>query len=173
MAKDYQLIQAQTLTSSAASVTFSNIPQNFTDLILKISARTNYSAVNDYIYMSLNGNTSLNSYNMIYGDGSSTAGYNGSGATNSTGMAVANGATSTANTFSNCEIYIPNYTSSNYKSYSSDSVSENNSSAAGSAFTTLIAGLWSTTSAITSITIDLPTNRIINTNSTFTLYGIL
>ena len=47
MAKSYTLIQAQTLTSSAASVTFSNIPQNFTDLVIKVSGRSNRAAAHD------------------------------------------------------------------------------------------------------------------------------
>jgi hypothetical protein len=169
MAKDYQLIQAQTLTSSAASVTFSNIPQNFTDLILKISARTNYSAVNDYIYMSLNGNTSLNSYNMIYGDGSSTAGYNGAGATNATGISTANGATSTVNTFCNSEVYIPNYASSTAKSASVDTVIENNATAT---VMELLSYLNTGTSAITTIALTPGNGPNFVANSTFALYGV-
>jgi hypothetical protein len=39
-------------------------------------------------------------------------------------------ASATAGTFSNSEIYIPNYTSSNQKSFSSDSVTENNATSA-------------------------------------------
>ena len=47
--------------------------------------------------------------------------------TNSTGqIAVVQGGNTTANTFSNYEIYIPNYTSANYKSASSDMVNETN-----------------------------------------------
>jgi len=48
--------------------------------------------------------------------------------------------TNTANTFSNSQIYIPNYAGSNYKSVSIDQVMENNS---GTAYSVFIAGLYS------------------------------
>jgi hypothetical protein len=59
-------------------------------------------------------------------------------------------ATATANTFGNTEFYIPNYTSSNYKSFSVDGVTENNATAAFA----LYAGLWSNTAAITSFRLN-------------------
>jgi hypothetical protein len=156
--------------ASASSVTFSNIPQTgYTDLVVKLSARTNYAAGYDYIYMSLNGNTSLNSYTMILGDGSSAASYSGSGATNATGIAAADGSTATANTFSNCEIYIPNYASSNAKSSSNEGVTENNASAAN---TELRFNLNTGTSAITSITLTPGNGPKFVQYSTFYLYGI-
>ena len=165
-----QLFKIETVevSSPVTSITFSSIPQGYTDLIIKTSIRSTYASASPGFYLSFNGSTSTFTGKYIQGNSSTVI----SGSENRYGGQAAGGE-ATVNTFSNDEIYIPNYTSSNYKSYSSDSVSENNASAAGSAFTTLIAGLWSTTSAITSITIDLPTNRIINTNSTFTLYGIL
>lgn len=165
-----QLFKIETVEvgSPVTSVTFSSIPQGYTDLILKTSIRSTYASSSPGFYLSFNGSTSTFTGKYLQGNSSTAI----SGSENRYGgQAVGNDAT--VNTFSNDEIYIPNYTSANYKSYSSDSVSENNASAAGSAFTTIIAGLWSTTSAITSITIDLPTNRVINTFSTFTLYGVL
>jgi hypothetical protein len=156
--------------ASASSVTFSNIPQTgYTDLLVKISARTNFAGAGDYIYMSLNGNTSLNSYTMILGDGSSAASYSGSGGTNATGISSANGATATANTFSNSEIYIPNYASSNAKSASNEGVTENNATAANSE---LRFYLNTGTSAITSITLTAGNGPNFVQHSTFYLYGV-
>jgi len=77
-------------------------------------------------------------------------------------------ATYTANTFASAEIYIPNYTSSNYKSLSVDFVGENNATTSYQYFT---AGLFSNTSAITSLVIDGTDNFV--QYSTATLYGIL
>lgn len=78
-----------------------------------------------------------------------------------------------ANTFSNTEIYIPNYTSSNYKSVSSDSVQEANDTTNNNMW--LLAGLWSNTGAITQIDIgadDTSSSYNFLQYSTFTLYGI-
>ena len=80
------------------------------------------------------------------------------------------GANATANTFGNSEIYIPNYTGSNYKSISADSVSENNASAA---YANLFAGLWSNTAAINQITLIPGASANFAQYSTATLYGIL
>jgi hypothetical protein len=77
-------------------------------------------------------------------------------------------ATSTANTFGNVAIYIPNYTSSNNKSISVDGVGENN---ATTAFADLYAGLWANSSAITSITLYNIISDFAEF-STATLYGI-
>ena len=80
------------------------------------------------------------------------------------------GANATSSTFGNTEIYIPNYTSSNYKSLYSDSVTENNG-------TQILLGLnhslWANTAAITSITIATATGGNYVQNSSFYLYGIL
>jgi len=76
----------------------------------------------------------------------------------------------TASTFGNGEYYIPNYTSSNYKSVSADAVSENNNT---TAYARLTAGLWSNTAAITSIRLTPDTGTAWVTNSTATLYGVL
>jgi len=171
MANTYQLIEAKTLTATAASVTFTTIPQTYTDLILKISARSTSTAGAD-IYANLkiqfNSDTG-NNYNGILlftnlgspGSGSYTSqpGYL---------FSYANGNVTTASTFSNMEIYIPNYTGSNQKVYSVDGVVENNAS---NGFVEMAAERWTGTSAIT--TIDVVSLYGLHTaNSNFYLYGI-
>ena len=79
-----------------------------------------------------------------------------------------NGATATANTFANVSIYIPNYTSANYKSVSIDAVTENN---ATTAYAFLSAGLWSNTAAITSATITNSSGNYVQYSTAY-LYGI-
>jgi hypothetical protein len=169
MAKNYQLIQAQTLTSTAASVTFSNIPQNFTDLKLVMSARTDASSYQaDNIKVAFNGGSySTSSTINIYGNGTSAAAETNPGSLLQ--IAGANGANSTASTFGNSETYIPNYTSSNNKPISAESVTENN---ATGAVLWLTSSLFTSSSAITSMTLAPRLGSNFVANSTFMLYGI-
>ena len=172
MANTYTLIEAKTLTTTAASITFTSIPQTYTDLVLKLSCRSTSTAGAD-IYANLkiqfNSDTG-NNYNgfLVFGNNTSA----GSG--NYTSQAgnlfsYANGNVTTANTFSNGELYIPNYTSSSQKTYSVDCVVENNAAAG---FTEFAAEKWPNTSAIT--TIDVVSLYGLHTaDSTFYLYGIL
>lgn len=165
MANTYQLIEAKTLSSATASITFSSIPQTYTDLLLLSSVRTSRATVAESILLSFNGSTSSFSSKLLVGQG-------GSGTDNGTVarfIGVACGDTTTANTFGNFATYIPNYTSANYKTYSSDSVNEDNASLA---FVGLTAGLWSNTAAITSIGLSTEFANNLLTNSTFYLYGI-
>lgn len=79
-----------------------------------------------------------------------------------------NGAT-TSNTFGNCEIYIPNYAGSVNKSYSVSDVHETNGT---QAYASAIAGLWSSTAAITQVTFSLHFGSVFTANSSAFLYGI-
>jgi hypothetical protein len=158
-------IQTYTLTGNTASVTFSNIPQNYTDLKIVISARSTNADYNDGINLILNGSTSNFTFRQLYGTGSAVA--SNSGSTNAGGNTSAS--TSTTNTFGNAELYIPNYTSSNFKSISWDSVGENN---ATSAISALLASLWSSTASIISVGFVSSSSANFVSGSTFTLYGI-
>jgi hypothetical protein len=163
----YTLISSVTVGSGgAANITFSSIPQTYTDLVIKLSSRTNRgTVVGDFVVVSFNGNTANRSSRDLYGSGSGTF----SGSYSTMYGALANSGDSTASTFGNAEIYIPNYTSSNNKSISVDSVSENN---ATEAYTYLNAGLWSNSSAITSVTLTPNVGTLFNQYSTAYLYGI-
>jgi hypothetical protein len=81
-----------------------------------------------------------------------------------------NGATATSDTFSNVEVYIPNYTSSAQKSLSVDAVIEDNSGS-GAIQVRLHTWIWSGTSAINIITL-FPGSGDFIANSNFYLYGI-
>ena len=165
MAKTYSAIQTITVGSGgASSVTFSNIPQNYTDLVVKVSARSTSTTIG--LQLEPNGSTSSITTINLEGRGSGSGSYS---STNIVGYLVPSSAT--ANTFANTEIYIPKYTSSNYKSVSADSVNENNGT---SAYSVLTAWLWSNTAAITSLVFqtDGPSTNSFAQYSTFTLYGI-
>jgi hypothetical protein len=161
----YTLISSVTVGSGgAANIEFTSIPSTYTDLVLKLSGRSNRSATTEFL--SINFNSSASNFSNIYLEATGTTVYSGSFAGYIGSIPAA---TATANTFGSFEIYIPNYAGSNSKSISSDSVSENNLNLA---YSDLIAGLWSQTAAITSV--KLVTNNASNfvQYSTAYLYGI-
>ena len=167
-----QPLQTVTVGSGgASSVSFSSIPQGYTDLILKVSSRSASSGVLDGVYFAINGISSGYSATVLYGNGSS-----GNGSYRATGLTSGNFGTedtngNTSNTFSNIEVYIPNYAGSNYKSWIADVTAEDNSS--GNATTRLFAGLLSNTAAITSLTITNDSSTNFVQYSKFSLYGVL
>jgi len=166
MANTYTLINSNVLASSAASVTFSAIPATFTDLVIRASIRTDRAAVEDWLYIKFNGLTTNRSYTRLTGSGSAAA----SGRSTSViVLGETNAATSTANTFSNQEIYIPSYTASQNKPMSGIGMQEDNTSAA---YMLVSAGLWRDTAAITEINLFPETGPNFVTGSSFYLYGI-
>jgi hypothetical protein len=167
MANTMTLIEAKTLASSATSITFSSIPQTYTDLKLVTSARM---SLNSTAYgLNFNGSTSGYSYKRLWGDGSTANSGQGSSLTIMEGILALSQLSNTANTFGSAEIYIPNYTSGNNKSVSVDALLETNGT---SAYTELYAGLWGNTAAITSILITPADSGSFVQYSTFYLYGI-
>jgi hypothetical protein len=169
-----QLFKIETIevASPVASVTFSSIPQGYTDLMVVTSSRSTRPAQEDPVYVRFNNNSSsVYSEKFLYGNGS--AAYSGSTATNYFQYYSQTAASATSNTFGSMSIYIPNYTSSNYKSVSVDALFPNNSATTDYSRIQINAGLFSSTSPITSILIGTWVGPYFDTNSTFTLYGIL
>jgi hypothetical protein len=145
----------------ASSITFSSIPSTYTDLVVMLSIRSDQANNANTLNVNFNGSSVNQSIRGIEASGSSAYTY-----TLSNGVGNAQGTSSTSNTFSSIRMYIPDYTSSNYKSFSSDGATENNGNPA---YFTLFAGLWSSTAAITSLSFTF-TNLV--QYSTASLYGI-
>jgi hypothetical protein len=168
MATTYELIASTTVGSGgASSITFmstGNIPNTYTDLLVRVSSRTDASTT--AINLTFNGSTTSYSNKRLFGTGSSAA--TDSDGTTYVSNTMMNDATYTGNTFGNGEFYIPNYTSSNNKSVSVDGVSENN---ATTALMMLTAGLWSNTAAITTILLRPNTGNFAQYTTAY-LYGI-
>jgi hypothetical protein len=165
MPNTYRLIQTVTVGSGgSASMAFTSIPQTYTDLKVLMSARGTRSEKQSNTRISFNSNTS--NFTALYIEGSGTA---VASSTSARFIGAVPAATATASTFGNLEIYVPNYTSANYKSYSTDAVTQNNGT---DAYMYFVSGLWSDTSAITSITIDSSSSDNFAEYSTATLYGI-
>lgn len=160
-------IASQTLGSASSSITFSAIPSTYTDLVIKCSVRSDRASnLNSYMRLYPNGNSSSITLRALVGNGSSASSQTESAAGAYVGEI--NASTSTSSTFTSVDIYLPNYSGSTNKSYSVDAVMENN---ATTAFASLVANLWSNTSAITSIQLNDALGNFV-ANSTFTLYGI-
>ncbi len=157
-------------SGGASTIDFTSIPGTYTDLCVKVTARTNLADTEEFLRLEFNGSGgTAYSYRNLYGNGTAAVSLNGSGAANVLYGGIANASLSTSNTFSNCEIYIPNYAGSNNKSFSIDFVNEQN---ATKTFAMMVAGLWSNTSAITSIKLTPASGGSFVQYSTATLYGI-
>jgi hypothetical protein len=169
MANTYKLISSVTVgAGGAASISFSSIPSTYTDLLIKFSIRDTNSSTNQNIRVTFNGvgGTSY-SERLLFGSGSAAQSFSYSSAAYLQSL-YGTGAIATSSVFGNGEMYIPNYTSSNNKSVSIDSVSENNatSSAIG-----LTAGLFSNASAISSMILASPSGTFLQYSTAY-LYGI-
>jgi|688.fasta_scaffold747599_2 hypothetical protein len=161
----YELIASNVLGSNAASVTFSAIPATYTDLVLRVSGRSQnatgflivrFNATGTYSETDLRGNGSAASSVRSTGDGQMF----GQGYLRLVGSGM------TANTFNSAEIYIPNYAGSQAKLASAFSVTEDNTTSVE--FITAGAGLSDLSAAITSI---VCTTAFL-AGSSFYLYGI-
>ena len=169
MANTFTKIASVTVGSGGAStIDFNSIPATYTDLVVKMSARLNVSGEYDTIRMTINSATSTYNNILLYNADNAVGFTSVSGQAQLRWLNSVNGTTSTANSFSNWELYIPNYAGSTAKSMSVDAVTENNATT-GQA-NTLAAGLWSGTSAITNISFA-PAYSFLQ-YSTAVLYGI-
>lgn len=167
----YEVISTQTLTSTAATVTFSSIPQTYTDLVLVTQSSASTSSANDIdIGIGFNGDTSsVYSRTLMSGNGSAASSFR------ATGNSYIFGArhplsTGTANVLGIATWNIMNYTQANtYKTVlvrsSCDGASADDVRA--------VVGLWrGSTTAITSLSLILAASGSFAIGSTFTLYGI-
>lgn len=147
--------------SSDNQITFNNIPQSYTDLILLVSDRSDRAATNDALIIRLNNTTSTG--RRLYGSGSTTT-----STANPDPLNVSN--TATANTFSNIMFYIPNYSSTTTnKTWYADGAQEND---ATSAYQSITVGLYASNSPVTSINLRPETGTNLKSGSSATLYGI-
>jgi hypothetical protein len=151
-------------TSSAATVTFSNIPQTYTDLILVYNGGLSGF---DYIYSRYNSDTGSNySGTAMYGNGSTASAHRYSSGTYNQliGWGIGQGTALTSVGI----IHFMNY--ANTTTYKSMILRDMNPESGGG--TQAAVHLWRSTSAISSIVLTGINSRTITNGSTFTLYGI-
>lgn len=170
MPNTFTLIASSTVGAGGVSfIEFTSIPQTFTDLYYVASTRDDATATEDQTILQYNGTTSGYTEKILYGNGATAGSANRSGNAGLQDL-YSTAATATANTFSSVALYIPNYTSSNNKSESFESVTENNTT---TAYAMMGAGLWSNTAAITSIKVSPATaGKKFVQYSSFYLYGV-
>jgi hypothetical protein len=165
MAKGMEAIYSRTWTSPANGVSFNNIPQNNTDLLILISARSSHTSF-DGLGIYFNGSQSPVSNTSLSGNGSSAS------SSRSTYRSVATmpGNDSTANSFASVQIYIPNYTSTSFKQILIEGITENNATAVSLVLTS---HLSLSNAPITSFMFDSATagvNQLAQTS--VSIYGI-
>jgi hypothetical protein len=157
MPKKYECIgQVIVGAGGASTITFSSIPSTYTDLRIDLSLRRDNAYDRRVLQMVINSATSGYSDRNHYGD---VLG----GGVNIT-MYDVPAASGVANTFSSNTIYIPNYTSTNYKSVSIESF--------GDQYFAMAGGISNVTSAITTISFDTGQGGNWVQNSSAFLYGI-
>lgn len=175
MANTYTLIQSISVTSGTlASADFTSIPTDgtYTDLEVRISARTNGTGPGDGLDVKFNNNGSNFGGTFLFFN------HNAVGAMNAYGVLTGSGyggnATADANTagaFSNVYIYIPNYANSSYtKTLYLESFEPNYATGTNTAYDFIYAQRWDDTSAVNRITFT-PTGSFVQ-GSIISLYGI-
>lgn len=166
MANTFTLINSATVGSGGtAYIEFTSIPNTYTDLLVLLSLRTEGGGGGDTVRVQFNSSAANFIVKELSGDGANDG--SSSRADGYTGFMNADG--STASTFSSIELYIPNYTSSNYKSYSVDKVSEQNGT---TSYQEMVAGLWSQTATIATLKFISAGSFDLTQYSTAYLYGI-
>ena len=171
MATTYTLIASHTVSTPVHSITMGSIPQTYTDLLVGFSLRSDYGVAHHEGQFTFNSVSTGYAQAFLVGANGSTNSYIQSGQSIATWSLAINGGGSTANTFSNGEIYFPNYSSTSVaKSWSTNAVTENNASNAAQF---MVGGLNTSTAAISSLTFYAWQNFInFVSGSTFYLYGI-
>ena len=163
MARTYEPIATQTVTSAVGTVTFSSIPQTYTDLVL-VSSRQQASAAR--LYLRFNGDTSsLYSDVWISGEGASAFSGKDSGQSTISIGGIWNGSTTT--TWATNITHIMNYT--NTTTFKSTLTKDANDKGSSGTIEAMI-GMYRSTSAITAVNVVGGSNFAVG--STFTLYGI-
>lgn len=174
MASSIYKIANTTLTSATATVEFASIPSTYNDLIIKIAGRTTASTNNEYFNLRINNDSGAKYYKYTgYSNGDS---WGTQVWANEVYMYVYQmvGDTATANTFSNHELYIPNYNTATNKAVLEDSCSLTDNTTSNSLrMVTSSSMLWrpTTPAAVTTLTFTAATGNF-KIGSTFTLYGV-
>ena len=163
MTATYKPISTQTLGTAVASVTFSSIPQTYTDLVVIANSSTTTVGSSEINKMTFNSDSATNySTTTLAGNGSSASSFRaGSQTYIRAGRNTANG----DSYFVPNKIQIMNYANTTtFKTVIAQGPEAN-------AYLENDVGLWRSTSAITSVTLTAGLNNY-KVGSTFTLYGI-
>ena len=155
--------------ASTGGFSFTNIPQNYQDLMIVFAPKdaATSGTSNTQIIFNLDTNTIYSSTRLL-GDGSSATSDRNTGLFYSLGGFVPTSATGLTSVFGAVTYHILNYTNtSTFKTVLQRSANDQN----GSGYTSLVAGLYRSTAAITTVTLNA-SNVGMTTGTTATIYGI-
>lgn len=165
----FELIETQTISSGGTYVvTFSSIPSTYKHLQLRVVAQSNYGSYADNLRIKLNG-VSFGSYakHRLYSVGNGAVFSAGGGSETITPYMP--GSADGSNIFGFMVADILDYTNTNkYKTWRSMSGYTGNNSR----WQELTSGLLMSTSAITTIAVDISSGYYFQPNSRLSLYGI-
>jgi hypothetical protein len=163
----YVALDTKTITSSVASVSFTSIPQTYTDLVLVCSFFCTNDGVNSYV--AVNGSTAGYSKTNVAGSGSSAT----SGRQTSTSQwTMSDGPLGSGSTTN------PMYMQMQFQNYANTTTYKTmlaRQNIVGATYNGTVASvnLWANTAAINRIDVyPQPGSGNVATGSTFTLYGI-
>lgn len=168
------LIQRIAGTGSSGTITFSNIPQTYQHLQVRMmTRRTTAASDSSGMRTRMNANTSNYTYHGLYGTGSTVAAFGGgTGVYNAMPSPETIGNSAAANILSVCIMDIHDYASTTknktirtFEGYDAN----------GSGIVMLQSSVWIDTTAVTSIEIatNNPASIYWTSNSTFALYGMI
>jgi hypothetical protein len=162
MAATYESIATTTLSSAAASITFSSIPATYTDLrVVFVGTATAATGLR----AQFNSDTATNySRTSLLGDGNSVYAQR-AGNVAFISLSINDNLSTTVPTLRTMDIF--SYAGSTYKTVLTNESTDLN----GSGAATVAVQLWRSTSAITSISLNVSTSTIA-AGSIATLYGI-
>lgn len=166
MALTYDPIATTTLGANAASVTFSSISGNYTDLVLVINAGSD--TADNFVNLEFNSDTTTSNYSWtdLVGNGTAASSHRNT----STGyIAPYVGLGTSIDTVIICNIQ--NY--SNSTTYKTSITRANRATSTGTYYgADATVMLWRNTAAITSIKVKSSSTYNFLSGSTFNLYGI-
>jgi hypothetical protein len=166
----YELIASQTLASSAATITFSSIPQTYTDIEIRAVGRNTGAA--SQFNLRFNGDSGANyGYTFLDDDGGAAA--RSTRATNRTQADVGGlfGSSQAASLFAPNTFYIMSYTNTSMAKSVIGMAVASNSSGIVLDYVQTVVSVWRNTAAITSVTCVTNANSF-DVGTTVALYGI-
>jgi len=159
----YDSIATTTLSSAAASISFSSIPQTYKHLQIRCFYKTSSTGANMKISYNSGAITLVNSH-YLTGDGATASAGRDTG-----GPIISLQAGNAANTYYAQVIDLFDYTSTN-KNQTLRTLGGGDFNGSGTIF--LISGLSTSTTAISQITLSLNTAHDYSQYSSFALYGV-
>jgi hypothetical protein len=159
---NYLITTVTVATGGSASISFSSIPQTYTDLMILISAKTT-DANWSYIKIGFNGSTASFADKQLLSD--SATSYSQS---NNRFVSFVPGTNQGTSVFGAANLYVPNYTSTTSKTYVAEGASPSNGL---TGYPSSEGGIWSVSSAITSIELTMNVGNYAEFSSA-SLYGI-